>query len=135
LGLSNHDGYYEPRNKYHGTLEPPFLYFGFIPIANATNKKTQGLMVNGNRTSFENCDAIPNSHFALYTNFKEALPTFDKLHFDFCNLLFGGLLPNPSGRVIPSEFFYFGETNWGGGGCYRQTNQFADITGFTIGFR
>src|SRR5678816_4478572 len=50
LGLNNHDGYMAPNNKLYGALEPPFLYFGFIPIANATNKKTQGLTVNGNRT-------------------------------------------------------------------------------------
>jgi len=135
LGLNNHDGYMPPFNKANGILKPPFLYFGFIPIANANNTKTQGLTVNGNRTSFQNSDANPNSQFTLYTNFKEALPTPLKNILAFCNLLFNRLLPNPSGRVIPSEFFFYGETVWGGGGCHLQTNQLENITGFTIGFR
>ena len=135
MGLSNHVGYNPPINKLYRALEPPFLYFGFIPIVNASNNNRQGMTINGYRNSFRNCDANPNSQFALWPNFKEAPPTTYAVPNPFCTILFSRLLPNPSGRVIPPEFFFFGETTWGGCGCYQQTNQIPNITGFNIGFR
>lgn len=136
MGLSTNVGFSPPLNTEKGHLEPPFLFYGFVPSANYSLNGTLGLTVNGVTLNYTNCGQYTYNHFALFTNFKEAKPgpSFYGLT-KFCELLFAQHLPNPSGRVMPSEFFFFGETTWGGCGCHVQTNYLSDITGFTIGFR
>jgi hypothetical protein len=149
VGLSNNAGYKTPVNNDAGYNTPgnnvilgvPYLYFGFLPIRNASNNNVQGLLSNGISVNFTNGDKTPYSYFALFPNFAELQPTKYSLtiHWPFCDKLFDTtLLQNPSTRVMPPDFFMFLETHWGGGGCYSQTDSRLAkkcILGASIGFR
>ena len=121
-------------------LGSPFLYFGFLPIANANNNNVQGLRVNGQSLTFKNADKNPQSHITLFANFREQTPSPYAFNtpFLFCNRVFGSAINNPSGRAMPVEYFMFTETHWGGCGCYSQTDARLKPQGIlstTIGFR
>lgn len=133
LGLNEYNEYNGPINV--RSIGSPFLYFGFLPIRNASNNNIQGLQVNGFSDIFRNCDKNPNSHFTLYPNFAEVSPSSYIVPGAFCDQIFSHLAANPSGRVMPPGMFLFGETHWGGCGCYKQTNQIPHVLGFSIGFR
>lgn len=133
LGLSNFDGYSGPVNQ--NLLGKPFLFLGFLPKTHATNKNVQGIQVNGHRNTFQNCDQNPNSLLALFPNFKEVAPSTYHVPGAFCSSIYSYLLPNPSGRAMPVEYFMFGEMHFGGCGCYLQSNRVADVLGLSIGFR
>ena len=74
--------------------------------------------------TFTNCDLNPNSYIALFPNFAERTPAsyLSGSRYQFCIDLFDSLKPNPSGRVMPAEYFMFLETALGGCGCYAQTD-------------
>ena len=97
--------------------------------------------VNGRALTFTNCDANPNSYIALFPNFAERNPTTGGVgvRYQFCINLFNALTVNPSRRVMPSEYFMFLETHWGGCGCLAQTdNRGVSVSGTlsaAIGFR
>jgi len=99
------------------------------------------LQVNGRNVEFRNCDAIPNSYMALFPNFAERAPSSYGQQwpaFQFCVNLFNALRANPSGRIMPAEYFMFMETHWGGCGCYAQTDRGTSLQGTlaaAIGFR
>ena len=135
VGLSENTGYNAPINI--NILGTPFLYFGFLPIVNASNNNIQGLEVNGVRVDFKNSDKSPNSQITLFPDFSEKAPSTGSARKLICGKIFSNGLPNPSGRVMPSEYFMFAETHWGGGGCYEQTNQLSGegILGVNIGFK
>jgi hypothetical protein len=133
LGLSNFDGYSGPLNQ--NVLGNPFLFLGFIPRTHASNKNVQGIQVNGQRNAFVNCDSNPSSYFALFPNFREVTPSIIHLPGPVCSNFFANLLPNPSGRTMPGEYFMFGEMSFGGCGCYLQSNRVDDVLGMSIGFR
>lgn len=133
VGLSEYVGYRVPVNT--NILKPPFLYFGFIPIANAANNNLQGLEINGVRAAFTNCDKNPNSHITLFPDFSESSPSAYSAGGAICGKVFSTTLLNPSGRLMPSEYFMFAESSWGGCGCYEQTNQIAGVLGVNIGFQ
>jgi hypothetical protein len=138
LGLNNYDGYAKPQNT--DALGQPFLYYGFLSASLARQRTVQGLSVNGNSVTFTNCDANPNSYIALYPNFRETAPTTYAYNtqFPFSDTLFARHVPNPSGRVIPDEYFMFLETHWGGCGTFTQTDGRSSargVLGATIGFR
>jgi len=136
VALSEYPGYYGPKNR--DFLGKPFLFFGFLSVANGSKVGIQGLEVNGVRAIYNNTDGNPNSQITLFPNFFEYAPSAYNVSGKLlCDKIFLNTLPNPSGRVMPPEYFMFAETWWGGGGCYRQTNQFSEkgLLGVNIGFQ
>jgi len=96
--------------------------------------------VNGVDLSYANCDGNPINHFALFANFGEKKPTnaFFEDNWAYCHSLFAPLKSNPSTRLMPTAYFTFMETGWGGCACYTQTDGRASIVGIinaAIGFR
>ena len=76
----------------------------------------------------------------VFPNFAELQPTGYLLEedFTFCDQMREALWLNPSSRVMPSEYFMFYETHWGGCGCYTQTDgrqTIGAILNVAIGFR
>ena len=138
LGLNENGGYNSPVNG--PILGSPYLYFGFLPIVNASNNNVQGLKANGASVTFINGDQNPNSQITLFVNFKERAPSMYLFStvWPMTAALFGNALPNPSARVMPDTFFMFTEMHWGGGGMYTQTDgrlKAQCILSTTIGFR
>jgi len=138
IGLNEHSDYAGPQNI--GRLGSPYLYFGFLPIANAANNNVQGVSANGNEYTFTNGDANPNSYFALFANYKENNPINYPLdsEWTFWNQVLDSAKINPSKREMPVEYFYFMEAHFGGGGVYTQTDSGLDkkcIESSAIGFR
>lgn len=133
LGLSENTGYNAPVNIKN--LGSPFLYFGFIPIVNGSNLDVQGLLMNGVPVTFKNCDRNPNSHITIFPDFSESVPSTYRVAGPVYGPIFSSVRPNPSGRVMPPEYFMFAESHWGGCGCYVQTNQVPGVLGLSIGFK
>ena len=137
LGLNQNVGYNTPVNV--GSLGLPYLYFGFLPVANSAVPSVQGLAMNGLDGTFNNQLGIPNSYISLFPNFLEIDPSTSNssLTLPLCNLIFTSHKRNPSGRVMPGEYFMFAEINFGGDGCYTSTNRMDSIgvLSTTIGFR
>jgi len=140
LALNGDRKYAIPQNDHF--LGQPYLYFGFLPIANANTNNTQGLWANGQEYTFTNCDNNPNSYFALFPNFNENQPTTYLFTSDYplINQIFDGALPNPSSREMPVCYFYFMEAHFGGCGWFTQTDSRLRsgqrcITSAAIGFR
>jgi len=138
LGLSQYTSYAKPFNL--PTLKPPYLYYGFLPIANASNYLAQGIKVNGVDLTFANCDANPQSQITIFPNFQELAPTsyLNPSSWAFCNQMVLSALDNPSGRVINPDYYMFGEFSFGGCACYTQTDRLKNslnLLGIAIGFR
>lgn len=131
-------GYQKTQNE--DNLGTPYLYAGFITKVAASNKAVQGITSNGVPYSFTNCDSNANSYIALFPNFKEKAPnTYTYEDYAFCNGILSGVLKNPSGRVMPPEFYMFGEFHFGGCGCYYVTDDNLrsrfNVLGIQIGFK
>lgn len=130
-------GFKEPQNL--DFLGEPYLYAGFLPKVIADNPTNQGIVTNGKRRVFKNCDSNGNSYIALYPNFAEKQPynNSDAPEYELCNGMFEEAFMNPSSRVMPPQFFMFAEFHFGGCGCYTQTDvnlRNKCILGFHIGF-
>lgn len=103
----------------------PYIYIGFIPMAVAANKTTQGLRLNGQALEFNNCDANPNSYLAFYANVSVTDPpstadSFTKNHRWGERMMSNfSLILNISS--MPASFFSFMEMGMGGCGCYGTT--------------
>ena len=67
LGLNQNVGYNSPVNV--GSLGLPYLYFGFLPVANSAVPSVQGLVMNGLNGTFSNQLGIPNSYISLFSKF------------------------------------------------------------------
>jgi len=138
LGLNENNNYGTPVHV--GILGKPYLYFGFLPVLNADNRRTQGVWANGNAYTYQYCGSSPNSYFALFANYNETAPNNYAIDIDFplCNQILGSARINPSKREMPVEYFYFAEFHLGGCGCYTITDARLDnkcITSFAMGFR
>jgi len=140
IALNGDTNYAKPQNAQ--LIGHPYLYFGFLPIANASNGNTQGVLANGVEQTFTNCDSNPNSYIALFPNYKEIPPTNYSLgvDFPFINQILSASIPNPSGREMPMRYYYFMEAHFGGCGGYTQTDSRlrssqACIISAAIGFR
>lgn len=133
LGLSNFDDYKGPYER--DFLGKPFLFLGFLPEEEASKKSVQGLLVNGRRNAFKNCNGNPNSLIALFPNFNELPPSKKRQPGPVCRKIFKYLIRNPSRRVMPVEYFMFGEMSFGGCGCSRQSTSFPEVRGMAIGFK
>jgi len=98
--------------------------------------------VNDADWKYINCDGAAHSYMCLFPNFDERTPVAptpmrnDLVLFDLTGR---GFPDNPSGRVMPNEFFTFWETQWGGCGPYMQTDvdtrRLVGATSVAIGFR
>ena len=133
LGLSDSTDYSSPVNRV--IIGEPFLYFGFLPNSYSSTQSVQGLRVNGFRAAYNHCGYVAASHIALFPNFKEIAPVTAYYPDIVLTNLLSNLWANPSGRVMPGDFFMFAEIHFGGCGCYAQTNQMPNVLGFAIGFR
>ena len=136
IGLNENAGYANTQNG--AIIGSPYLYFGFLPVVNASNTNVQGLKANGAGVTFSNCDKTPNSQITLFPNFKERAPSTYSYAtvWPMAAQLFGKALPNPSARVMPDYYFMFTELWWGGCGMYTQTDgRLACILSTAIGFR
>jgi hypothetical protein len=96
--------------------------------------------VNNVNITFVNCDGNPNSYFALFPDFSEALPSSYAFgtSFPMYDSILAALLPNPSRRVIPDDYFMFFEIHFGGCGLYTQADARQNPKGVisaAIGFR
>jgi len=138
LQVNSNNGYNTPVNV--ESIGSNYLYFGFLPISTANARTTQGIRVNGNDIAFGNCDANPNSYFALFPDFSETAPSSYSLtsYFPMYNTILSNLRTNPSRRVMPDDFFTFFEIHQGGCGLYTQSDSRQDSYGVisaSIGFR
>jgi hypothetical protein len=137
LGFNENNGYNYPANWFLGN---PYLFFGFIPIINATNNDIQGVWANGNNYTFKNADQNPNSYFVLFANFKETSVRNSSLdsEWPFLNNVLASAKQNPSNRGMPEDYFFFLELHFGGGGCYAQNDWLLEKKGIisvAMGFR
>lgn len=133
LGLNEHSDHAAPVNLKLGL---PYLYVSFLPASIASSMPaTNGFNVNGFRNAFKPCDRNPSSQITLFPNFKEA--EFSRYHVSAatCNNLISRLAQNPSGRVMPQDYFMFAEMHFGGCGCYDDTRRLPAVMGYSIGFR
>jgi len=148
IALSTNANYETPANAGSAAIGTPYLYFGFLSPAESTVGATNGLQSNGRSITFPNCPPLnPSSYFALFPNFREVQPSDNELSpttglstaaWPLLDTLIGTLLPNPSTRLMPPEFYMFLETQFGGCGWYTQTDSRLVgkcILGAQIGFR
>jgi len=139
VGLNNFALYVSPSNI--PNLGAPYLYFGFLPIATASdNGVEQGVEANGSPIKFTSCDTNAHSSITLFANFHNQTPSTYGVGatYPFCTSLFNADLPGPpGGTIMPDEYFMFGEFIFGGGGCYQQTDrlQSSGIDMMSMGFR
>jgi len=96
--------------------------------------------MNGVEVTFRNCDGTPNAYWSLFTARAERKPTNYKYDngYAICSALWQCLVSDPYERLMPTAYFAFMETQWGGCGCYSQTDgrsSVGDIVGAAIGFR
>ena len=68
--VNNFSGYTKPKNAFM----PKYVFLGILPKSIANRKTTQGFRSNGIMLEFWNCDANPNSFFALFPNHHHQLP-------------------------------------------------------------
>ena len=136
IRLDQNTNYKDPINK--DILSGPYLCFGFLPMDKANRKNVQqGITVNKHPIIYTNCNANPNNYIALFPNYKEVAPSdlYTTGQSSFCRTLFARHQLNPSGRVMPTDFFMFGELHFGGCGCYSHTDRHFGVLSAAIGFR
>jgi len=118
-----------------------YIYFSLLYCFILKKNNARCLQVNGIEVLFRNCDRTPNSQMTLFVNPDDNKPTSKWFYrdFPFCRSLFGALETSPSGQVaVPQEYFTFVEINFGGCGCFTQTDGRRSIrgtVGAAIGFR
>ena len=112
---------------------------GILPISIAAYRSTQGFVANGVSITFSNCDANPNSYFAVFPNFDKKTPSnygsgWGRFQY---RPVCGGLMDNlkePT-KYLPDGYFMFGEAHFGGCGCYAQTDaEEKTVVGVAIGY-
>jgi hypothetical protein len=135
VGLDHNTNYKDPINK--KILSEQYLYFGFLPMDKANRKSVQqGITANNYPITYTNCNGNPNNYIALFPNYKEITPSnYTTGQTAWCRHLFTRHRLNPSGRVMPTDYFMFGELHFGGCGCYTHTNRHQGLLSAAIGFR
>ena len=131
LGLNQQDDYHVFANDL-GT----YLYFGFLPLSVADAKTKQGLTINGQDNTVDNCGGNGSSYLVLSPNFEERALNHTGSTRPFCQNIFTKGTRNPSGRLMPQDFFMFAEMGFGGCGCLTTTNNVEpSVVSVAIGFR
>lgn len=135
LGINSHNSFSNIANEVF--IGVPYSFFGFTPDSISAANSILGLQVNSVRATYQHCTSVYASHFALFPNFNERDPGTGFYPDGVFPTIYSNMRQNPSGRVIPSDFFMFGEIHFGGCGCYIQTNQMRNIgiLSMAIGFR
>ena len=129
-------GYNTPVNAKN--LGEVYLYLGLLNQEKARIKTVQGLTANGRAINFRNCDGNPNSYFTVFPNFAEK-ETSDYGRKRFTGIgkvgyqLLRARTNNPSGRLMPPDYFTMGEYHFGGCGGYGITD--SRVLGVNLGFR
>jgi hypothetical protein len=124
-------GYESPQNVFLGS----YIYFGFIPVSGSFIGQTQGFSVNGQDTSFTNCDGKANSYFTLYANLNPSNPSNYSIGSGIIGVWMNSSIPHPLGTFMPSRYFYFTEIHFGGCGGYSQSSTWAQYEGTAFGLR
>jgi len=146
IALNDYSSFTRPKNL--DFLQPPYQYFGFLPKSIAQNSSVQGVWANGKDYPIKNCNGNSDNYFALFPNHEEKEPTdylFNK-DFEWLEKIFGAAKVNPSRRLMPDEYFYFTEANFGSScGGFTQTDARHDvrvrsssapsISAISVGFR
>ena len=123
--VNNFSGYTKPKNAFM----QKYIFFGILPKSMANKKTTQGFRSNGIIVQFGNCDANPNSFFALFPNHHHQLPYGHGETSVFEN---SGIAVNwrshakavSSGSLkMPNKFFFLTELHFGGCGCYTSSDR------------
>ena len=123
--VNNYSGYTKPKNVFM----QKYVFLGILPKSIANKNTTQGFRSNGIMLEFWNCDANPNSFFALFPNHHHQLPSdyAEKSGFES-----KGIAVNwrshakavTSGSLkMPNEFFFLAELHFGGCGCYTSSDR------------
>jgi hypothetical protein len=129
IGLNEFSGYTVPKNV--PRISPPCLYYGFIPAAIAKSSSVLGVSANGEDFPYNTCDphpsycqADPNNYFALFANYLETQPINNTFSgsLEWFRRVFECAKVNPSRRMMPEDYFYFMEANFGNAG-YMQTDE------------
>ncbi|XP_013419820.1 uncharacterized protein LOC106180388 [Lingula anatina] len=132
VSINSNDGYQGPNNKALG----PYMFLGFLPtnVAADPSKAAQGFRSNGRDVTFTNCDRNPNSYFATFPNHDEKNPVPHNPHFYQLhrNWRQSARQP-PSGRTMPTNYFFFTEIHFGGCGVYTSSDKWTDARGIAIG--
>ena len=120
FGLNTNSPYADPVN--YAAMGQPFMSFGFHPPNIPAVNNIQGVQCNGVNITFNNCSSVSNSYVALFADFKESPEvTNSATNVDFVNQILTNLTSNPSGRVMPAEYFTFAEFQFGQGTCAHYT--------------
>ena len=123
--VNNYSGYTKPKNVFM----QKYVFLGILPKSIANKNTTQGFRSNGIMLEFWNCDANPNSFFALFPNHHHQLPSNYAENSGFEN---EGIAVNwrshakavSSGSLkMPNKFFFLTELHFGGCGCYTSSNR------------
>ena len=123
--VNNYSGYTKPKNVFM----QKYVFLGILPKSIANKNTTQGFKSNGIMLEFWNCDANPNSFFALFPNHHHQLPYGHGKTSVYEN---SGIAVNwrshakavTSGSLkMPNKFFFLTELHFGGCGCYTSSDR------------
>ena len=123
--VNNYSGYTEPKNVFM----QKYVFLGILPKSIANKKTTQGFRSNGIIVEFGNCDANPNSFFALFPNHHHQLPYG---HGETSVYENSGIAVNWRSHAkavssdslkMPNKFFFLTELHFGGCGCYTSSDR------------
>ncbi|ELT90284.1 hypothetical protein CAPTEDRAFT_205066 [Capitella teleta] len=109
----------------------------FSAQATSRSANTQGVCVNGEDVTFKSLNRDGNSYFVLSPNFGETKVSETKASYGICGKFFTLSFVNPSGRMMPVDYFMSAEIHFGGGGCFSviSQNTTGDTVAINIGFR
>ena len=126
--VNSYSGYTKPQNY----LMKDYIFLGILPNSVANESSTQGFKSNGHTIQFRNCDANPNSLFALMPNHKLEKPSnyHPNLVYETRGVAVewrrrAYAITSPD-RMMPNEFFFLTELHFGGCGCYTSSNRWKD---------
>ena len=96
---------------------------------------------NGKSLTFKNCDANPNSYFALFPNHQKGTISpylRENNHFERHGMAVEWRktgVPSYGHPQLPYNFFFLTEIHFGGCGAYTSSDRWTDAFGTAIGLR
>ena len=121
---SKHTGYNSPGAA---ARWPDYIYLGFLPIAVAAAKTTQGYRAGGQDFTFTNCDANPNSYIVFYLNYNGISTTAPPLTDQFMRGWIARSKDIDSKNYMDHRFYSGIEMHMGGCGGLTTSPQFGNI--------
>ncbi|XP_052767928.1 uncharacterized protein LOC128208409, partial [Mya arenaria] len=131
--LTKNDGYKGIQN----TNMSPYMFVGFLPKGEASQKTEQGWKVEGTEFKFKNCDANPNSYFAVLfnganTGYTRYPGSYNSRQFAWKNLA----KAVANGQKLTDNFLSeFYEIHFGGCGGYSTGAMDSDVKGVAVGLK